>query len=292
MLRIPAERPVNQQVGDILTLLADVLRAEGADHFVVGATARDLLFFHVFGVRPGRMTRDVDFAVALKDWDQFERIKALLLNTGRFEAVPGVAQRLYFDPQISELASPVDLLPFGPIAPETTIAWPPDGNVVMNVAGYAEAFQASIDIEVRPGLIAKVASIPSLACLKLMAWNDRGLVNKKDAQDLFFLLDNYATAGNLDRLYEQAFNLLEKCNFDTQHAGAVLLGVDCRAVMSESVVTSVRAILADPVLLDRLVLHMAGTALDPDQRAAALVRCFDSGFAMDPDATLLTRPHD
>jgi predicted nucleotidyltransferase len=46
----------------------------------------------------------------------------------------------------------------------------------------------------------RVASLPGLAILKLVAWADRGAANAKDAHDLYQLMTNYAAAGNSGRL--------------------------------------------------------------------------------------------
>jgi predicted nucleotidyltransferase len=48
----------------------------GLEPLLVGATARDLLLVHVFEQPVRRATLDVDFAVALASWEQFEALKA------------------------------------------------------------------------------------------------------------------------------------------------------------------------------------------------------------------------
>src|SRR6185295_5180343 len=61
-------------------------RAMKLNYFLCGAMARDILLKHVHGIETGRATSDVDFAVAVKDWEQFEEIKTRLTETGKFEA--------------------------------------------------------------------------------------------------------------------------------------------------------------------------------------------------------------
>lgn len=72
----------------------------------------------------------------------------------------------------------------------------------------------------------RVASIPELMLLKLVAWSDRGRETEKDAADTYRLLTTYADAGNTDRLYENEMDLLQAVGFDMQLAGAELLGRD------------------------------------------------------------------
>ena len=89
----------------------------------------------------------------------------------------------YTDPDAG-FSIPVDLIPFGGVASVAgTVAWP-TSDVVLNVAGFEEAWEAALQIEIDQGLIVHVASIPGLTVLKLIAWTDRGDVNNKDAADL------------------------------------------------------------------------------------------------------------
>lgn len=64
---IRADRPVDPVTIDILRAVAEEARAEGIDYMLVGATARDVLLTHVFGIASRRATYDVDFAVTVKD---------------------------------------------------------------------------------------------------------------------------------------------------------------------------------------------------------------------------------
>ncbi|QDQ25086.1 hypothetical protein FNU76_01245 [Chitinimonas arctica] len=76
----------------------------------------------VYGMPPGRTTRDVDFAVAVDGWPQFETMRNALLHTGHFHPVERSPHKLLFgngDGPISE----IDVVPFGQIAgPDQNIA--------------------------------------------------------------------------------------------------------------------------------------------------------------------------
>ena len=69
-----------------------------------------------------------------------------------------------------------------------------------------------------PGFDGKVVSLAGLAILKLVAWSDRGLENPKDAHDLIHLMDSYAAAGNIDRVYEED-GVIEAGAYDPDLAG-------------------------------------------------------------------------
>ena len=82
---IRADRPVDPITIEILREVAAAAEAEGIAHMLVGATARDVLLTHVFGLELRRATYDVDFAVAVKDWAQFEALRAGLLARKTFK---------------------------------------------------------------------------------------------------------------------------------------------------------------------------------------------------------------
>ena len=82
MLSVAPERPVAAFALDVLALVDRVTRELALDYFVIGAMARDILLYHVLGLDTGRATLDVDLAVALDSWAEFDAIKARLIETG------------------------------------------------------------------------------------------------------------------------------------------------------------------------------------------------------------------
>lgn len=65
MYSISSDRPLASVTLSILRVVDRVAKTHGVDYFVIGATARDILLTHVFGMPSGRATRDVDFALAI-----------------------------------------------------------------------------------------------------------------------------------------------------------------------------------------------------------------------------------
>src|SRR6202051_403547 len=91
--------PVDPALVRVLRTLDPITRAADCADFVAGATARDLILVNVHGLRPGRATRDIDFGIAVESWEQFARLKELLLATGEFASDQRALQRLtYTDP--------------------------------------------------------------------------------------------------------------------------------------------------------------------------------------------------
>ena len=92
-----------------------------------------------------------------------------------------------------------------------------------------------------------------MAILKIVAWSDRGRDNPKDAHDLVFIMDNYAAAGNIDRVYE-VDGVIEAGDHDPDAAGVYLLGLDIRQVASESTLDVLKQIIERD--FDRLSTEM------------------------------------
>lgn len=233
---IRADRPIDDVTIDILRAVAEEAQAEQVDYMLVGATARDILLTHVFGLAARRATYDVDFTIAVKDWDQFDALRARLIARGTF--IPGgqARQRLYYKGDQGDLNYHLDLVPFGQITQGSDeLAWPPDMKVIMNLAGYDDVLAAAERVTFLPGFDGKVVSLAGLAILKLVAWSDRRLENPKDAHDLIHLMDSYAAAGNIDRVYEED-GVIEAGDYDPDLAGVYLLGKDIRRVASEQTI--------------------------------------------------------
>ena len=250
---------------------------------MTGAIARDILLYHVFGLETGRATRDVDIAVAVDSWREFDAIKMRLIETRAVIADANRPHRLFYRVSSETNRYPFDLLPFGGIEqPPSQIAWPPDRSVVMNVAGYREAFAAAEQVELRPRFVVRVASLSSLSVLKLFAWGDRRLEDSRDALDFGVLLHSYAQAGNEDRLYGEEMPLLEAVEYDIDLAGPRLLGKDAARTIAPSTRAQVVALLDDPARRDRLARDMARVfraAEDPIARAEVAIAQFKNGLA-------------
>jgi predicted nucleotidyltransferase len=95
MLSVAPERPVDPLAIEILKQVDRVAQELGLEYFVTGATARDILLSGVFGLDTGRGTKDVDLAIAIDGWPQFEAVKRRLVETGAFAPDEQVMHRVF-----------------------------------------------------------------------------------------------------------------------------------------------------------------------------------------------------
>lgn len=219
---------ISEPIVKIYELIAEVANKNKVIFFVIGASARDMVFEYGYNIKASRATRDIDLAVQVATWDEFQSLKSALIATGYF-AHSKMMQRIHYQNEI-----PIDIVPFGAIAADDkTISWPPDDSVKMNVTGFNDAYHATQTVRLResPILDIPIVTPAALVILKLMAWKDRSSEHSKDAIDLAFILRCYLNAGHTERLIEEHSDLLDE-NFDFERSGARMLGRDVASIVS------------------------------------------------------------
>ena len=281
-------RPLTEDLLRILRIVDRIAAELDIPFLLAGAAARDTVLVNLWGMHVGRATADVDFAFSVRDWTHFRQLRDALLATERFAIVTHQQQRLYYRDLEHSFSVPVDLVPFHGVArTDQKIEWPPEGDFVMNVAGFEEALASALSVEAESNLVVRITSIPGLLVLKLIAWLDRNAINNKDAADIFTLLNSYAFAGNEDRLYDQEHGILEAVDYDLVLAGAHLLGGDAARIVHGETAQQVRALLNSEQEMDRLLSQIIGSATPrEDKQIVPQVDQFRLGFlkGMDRDA--------
>ena len=244
IIKLPADRPVPPLTIALLAAVKEACEKLGARFVLAGATARDVQFEHRYGMRALSATKDVDVAVCAVSWAFHQQLIDALLATGQFTDDKKARQKLHFQRDGDAHSTQLDLVPFGPLEePTGSITWEPERDFVMNVLGFEEAVDTADLIDIGGDLVVPVVTIPAFVLLKLMAWSDRRARQNNDALDLFFVLSNYFHAGNQDRVFDEATDLLTACDFDVDIGCAGLLGRETLALARAETRAAVAAIL-------------------------------------------------
>lgn len=210
--------------------LIEVFEELAISYVVVGATARDLVLVNCFGSTMERGTRDVDFAICVETWDDFNLVKDNLENYA-FEADKNLCYR-FSRTGDDGLTWEIDLLPYGGVEDAKQIAWPPTHAFIMSTYGFEEAARSAYQVEIAEDLILPVASVEAMALLKLVAWTERETNKEKDAQDFEYIIQNYSHIPEVvNRLYEESY--MEGAEYDINVASAQLLGENCMVLANE-----------------------------------------------------------
>jgi predicted nucleotidyltransferase len=85
-VEVSPDRPVHPVTIALLRHVRDAAQQLGSEFAVAGATARDIVLWHVYGIRAERATRDVDVAVCAVSWDAHRELTSRLEATGLFTA--------------------------------------------------------------------------------------------------------------------------------------------------------------------------------------------------------------
>ena len=160
---VDKSRPVDPVTLRILSVVNHVAAELELPYIVVGATARDLLLFHVFGIPVTRATADVDFAVAMDSWERFRELRGALLTSGHFREGK-MEHRVYLQAPSVKDEIPVDLIPFGGVAEDDVIHWPPHLEQADYDIEFAGAALLGFDARqlCSPDTLAKVRDLLSL----------------------------------------------------------------------------------------------------------------------------------
>ena len=266
LLRLRKKIP--DQTGEILRSVFGAAAELEIQAFIVGATARDLIFEYVYDSPIERATEDIDFGVAVRNWSEYERLKESLIETKKFKSDSRIEQRIWWKKGSDEMK--VDLVPYGGIeSPEGQVAFPPDGDFVMTTTGFAEAFENSWDLELTEDLSVRIVSLAGLAMLKFVAYSDRPAERRRDVQDIWFIARNYMKAGDDSRLFDKKAtdaDLLDDDDFNYETCGARLLGRDIAPLLNEESRTIVTEILAEGSGLEKFADVIYSTEFKDEDR--------------------------
>jgi len=223
-----------------LEILEDVYNTASKlniEFFVVGATARDIIFEYRYNIETGRKTDDIDLGINIKTWNQYDTFTIQLCDQAKFKPTK-LVHRFTYD------KCPIDIIPFGLIADKVkNISWPSDKKVKMSLLGFEEAYLNSFSVTIKndPLIEIQIVSPVGFAILKLIAWADRNDLHK-DAQDFKLVIKNYADLDNDERIFE-IDEIVNQDEIDYEKAGAMLLGYDIANICQKQTLDRIIEIL-------------------------------------------------
>ena len=224
--------PIDVPTASLLDRLTATANEQGIDLLLVGAFAREVLFYHIHGIETGISTMDTDISVHVADWASFHRLRSALQHTG-FQIADDPVEKI----RDTASGKEVDLIPYGPVAgADARLEWPDQGPT-WNVLGFEEALANAILLPVqadgRESVSIPVVTIAALVMLKIVSFYDRPKERVRDVRDIGFVISHYLDAGNRERLLAQA-DLVARAARDPNVAAAHLLGQDIRSMASEA----------------------------------------------------------
>lgn len=237
----------NQALLETLRVISAEYEKLDAELYVVGATARDLALNILKVESAPRKTLDLDVAILLENWAEYGKLTDILLHDG-FEKAP--EQQKFFFQTSYNIKYEIDIVPFGDIAENEQIAWPPEGNPVMSVKCFGDVMHCSDIISIDNEFKFRIASLSGQWLIKLDTWRDRHLKTRKDAADLQFILENAYVAFALSANAIPEEISTDAKNFDITVAGAEWIAADLKRILSQEHKTQYASFIENELSLE------------------------------------------
>lgn len=190
--KITKEALQNDLLYDTLEALNNVMKDLHLDVYVVGALARDIAM-EILKMPPSpRRTADLDVAIALKDWSQFDLLKEHLLKNNFVKGKP--KQRFYYKGADGNNDYEIDIVPFGELETDEKVGWPPDGNPEMSVRCFKDVMSIADIVVIDDSIVIKMTPLSGQFLIKFDTWLDRHLLTDKDAADMLYIMENFYLA--------------------------------------------------------------------------------------------------
>jgi predicted nucleotidyltransferase len=230
---------IERHKADALAAIDRAAHKAAIPFFIVGGAARDFILQHFYGIRPKRVTHDVDVGVNVASWDEFNMLVEKLIAEEHFKKT-NIEHRFLAPSQPETM---IDILPFGPLEKENRkITWKQD-NRDMNMAGFREACKVAVMVKISsdPSLSIKVVTLAGLALLKLISWNDNPDERDRDAKDFGTIMYHYIEV----HPYDYVFNVHEDIasGNDFEITIARILGRDIKKVAGQEILPNVIEVL-------------------------------------------------
>ena len=231
--KIDKAKFANDPLYETLAALQKSLEQLNLQLYVVGACARDIAMIVLNVPASARRTIDIDVAIALDNWEMFDKVSELL-QQNYFKKDPYAKQKFYYKGEDGTNDYEVDVVPFGPLANNEVIGWPPEGNPEMSVRCFEDVMKDADTIIVDENVRFCIASLSGQFLIKLDAWIDRHLKTDKDARDMFYIIDNFYWTSIVDKFPppEQVTNS-DDPSFDDFVAGAQWIASELRSLLSD-----------------------------------------------------------
>lgn len=190
---------------------------------IIGAQCRDALHKLQGHDFPLRSTTDLDIAIAISDWEVYERIVSKLRPSG--------------DTGIRFIVSgiPVDIMPFGTVENPRGSVTPRSRSERIDVFAFREIFTEATPLELGPGSVVRLPTRAGYSALKMKAWCDRSIrYEERDASDLAVACYWYQNDPEVIRgLYEslRGNQHLENAEFNQDLAALAVMAEDIRGTI-------------------------------------------------------------
>ncbi|MBO6585328.1 MAG: nucleotidyl transferase AbiEii/AbiGii toxin family protein [Gracilimonas sp.] len=255
-LQIKLEDLRQDQLKELLQVVEKVFIQSEVDFYLLGAIARDT--WYAKEQIESRATRDVDFAVYISEKEKYDEVLEELINNHGFNEIKDVPFRLQ-----TPFTFTIDIIPFGEISIDEAVIPDESWDRPIFVNGFEEIFKkATIQVKDEgDNLEFKVATLPAILLLKLIAYDDRPEKRTQDPQDIAQIIINYFEVEK-EMIWEEHHDLFDE-DSDLIEIGVRVIGREISEILSENKTLKDR-VLNILSLEDRVQKNMAEAMVNDD----------------------------
>ncbi len=226
-LQIKLEDLRQDQLKELLQIVEKVFIQYDVDFYLLGAIARDA--WYAKEQIESRATRDVDFAVYISEKEKYDEVFGELISNHGFSEIKDVPFRLQ-----TPFTFTIDIIPFGEISIDDELIPDESWDRPIFVNGFEEIFRkATIQVEFEcDDLEFKVATLPAILLLKLIAYTDRPEKRTQDPQDIAQIIVNYFEIEK-EMIWEEHHDLFDE-DSELIEIGARVIGREISEILSEN----------------------------------------------------------
>lgn len=167
---------------EVFDIIDHIMQRHQTPYYLIGASAIALELLKN-GIKPGRGTRDIDFAIMTASHEAYQTVYKAILEHGFQER--DFPYRFYAE----KFNVVIDILPFGDIEQNHTINFS-DRKIEMHVLGMREVLSEAIAFPIEDKEV-RIPSLPGIVILKLVAWSDRPENRENDLADILKIIQHY-----------------------------------------------------------------------------------------------------
>ena len=247
----------------VFDALEQAFDAVGIDFYLIGALARDVWYSREDKVF--RTTKDVDFAVLVGSQKEYEDLKAHLIAQNKFH---NIRENSFV--MLTPSGVQVDILPFGEIEIDEEIKLQGIGLTSVKVNGFMEVYQSGTEqVQIETGHHFKIATLPAIALLKFIAFDDRPEHRLKDARDIANILMHFFDL-QTELIYEQHSDLFGGEDLSLEEIAAIVIGREIRKIIDhnenllirfQGIITGLLERQEDSAFIRNMVSETGGTVV-------------------------------
>lgn len=226
-LQIKLEDLRQDQLKELLQVVEKVFIKCDVDFYLLGAIARDT--WYAKEQIASRATRDVDFAVYISEKSKYVDVLEELINKHGFSEIKDVPFRLQ-----TPFVFTIDIIPFGEISIDDAVIPDENRDKPIFVNGFEEIFRKAT-IQVKDDdddLEFKVATLPAILLLKLIAYDDRPEKRTQDPQDIVQIIVNYFEVEK-EMIWEEHHDIFDE-ETELIEIGAKVIGREISEILNEN----------------------------------------------------------